>query len=192
MSIKVSGRALPCVLAINGGSSSIRFAVYQTGSTLQRRLGGKIDRIGLSGTNLVVDDPADTSPPVSRRLPAATHRAAIAALLAWLEAQPVFAAVAAVGHRVVHGMRHTEPERVTPKLVAELRRVTPYDPDHLPREIGLIEACSRRHPALPQVACFDTAFHRSMPKVARMMPIPRRYEARGVDATASTACRIPT
>jgi acetate kinase len=78
-------------------------------------------------------------------------------------------------------MKHTEPERITPKLLAELHRITPYDPDHLPREIGLIEAIWRRHPRLPQVACFDTAFHRSMPRVAKLLPIPRRYAAKGVE-----------
>ena len=102
-------------------------------------------------------------------------------LLDWLEAQPVFASVKAVGHRVVHGMKHSEPERVTPKLLAELHRITPYDPDHLPREIALIEAFRPRHPKLPQVACFDTAFHRTMPRVARLLPIPRRYAAKGVE-----------
>jgi acetate kinase len=102
-------------------------------------------------------------------------------LLDWLEAQPIFAAVKAVGHRVVHGMKHSKPERVTPKLLAELRRIMPYDPDHLRREIGLIEAFLKRHPKLPQVACFDTAFHRTMPKVARLLPIPRRYAAKGVE-----------
>jgi acetate kinase len=95
---------------------------------LRRQLDGKIDRIGLSGTNLVVTDPAGT-PQVPRRLDAANHRAAVAFLLDWLEAQPVFASVSAVGHRLVHGMAHgmahSEPERVTPKLVAELRRLDP-------------------------------------------------------------------
>jgi acetate kinase len=172
--------ASPCVLTINGGSSSIRFAVYETGDTLRRQLSGKIDRIGLSGTTLIVNDPAGT-PQVPRRLPTADHRTAVRLLLEWLEAQPVFASVNAVGHRVVHGMKHSEPERITPKLVAELRRITPYDPDHLPREIRLIEAFSRRHPNLPQVACFDTAFHRTMPRVARLLPLPRRYAAKGVE-----------
>ena len=79
----------------------------------------------------------------------------------------MFASVKAVGHRVVHGMKHCEPEVITPKLLEELHRITPYDPDHLPREIGLIEAIRQRHPALPQVACFDTAFHRTMPRVAK-------------------------
>jgi acetate kinase len=148
---------LPCLLTINGGSSSIRFAVYEAGKTPRRRLGGKIDRIGPNGS-----------------------RAAMNALLDRLETQPIFASVKAVGHRVVHGMKHSKPERITPKLLAELRRITPYDPDHLAREIGLIEALATRHPKLPQVACFDTAFHRSMPRVAKLLPIPRSYAAKGV------------
>ena len=177
-----------CVLTINGGSSSIRFAVYEAGETPLPPARGKIDRIGLSGTTLVADDSGEP-PPAPLRLAAADHRTAVGVLLDWLEAQPVFASVGAVGHRVVHGMTHAEPERVTPKLLAELRRITPYDPEHLPREIELIEAFQRRHPRLPQVACFDTAFHRTMPRVAKLLPIPRRYEAKGVGATASTACR---
>jgi acetate kinase len=92
----------------------------------------------------------------------------------------VFARVKAVGHRVVHGMAHSAPVKVTPKLMAELRRITPYDPEHLPRELELLEAFRRRHPKLPQVACFDTAFHRTMPAVAKRLAIPRRYAARGL------------
>ena len=170
----------PCVLSINGGSSSIRFAVYEAGEALRRQLDGKIDRVGLSGTNLIVNDHSGT-PLVSRRLAADNHRKATGVLLDWLEDQPVFASIKAVGHRVVHGMRHSEPERVTPRLLAELRRITPYDPDHLPREIELIDTFRTRHPKLPQVACFDTAFHRTMPRVARRLPIPRRYAAKGVE-----------
>ena len=167
------------ILTINGGSSSIRFAVYEAGETPRRRLYGKIDRIGLSGTNLIVNDPAG-KPQSPRRLAAADHRTAVDFLLDWLEAQPVFASVKAAGHRVVHGMKHSEPERVTPKLLAELHRITPYDPEHLPLEIELIEAFRQRHPTLPQVACFDTAFHRAMPRVASLLAIPRHYEAAGV------------
>jgi acetate kinase len=172
--------ALPCVLTINSGSSSIRFAVYEAGETPRRLLDGKIDRIGLSGTNLIVNDPA-VKPQVPRRVAAADHRTAVGFLLDWLEAQPVFALVQAAGHRVVHGMNHSKPERITPKLLAELHRITPYAPDHLPREIGLIEALLRRHPKRPQVACFDTAFHHTMPRVAKLLPIPRRYAAKGVE-----------
>jgi len=168
------------ILTINSGSSSIRFAVYKAGEPPRRQLDGKIDRIGLKGTNLTVDDPAG-KPQVPRRLAAADPVAAMRFLLDWLQSHPVFASVEAAGHRVVHGMRHSEPERVTPKLLAELRRITPYAPEHLPRGIALIEAFSRRHPGLPQVACFDTAFHRGMPRVAKLLPIPRRYAARGVE-----------
>ena len=171
---------VPSVLSINGGSSSIRFAVYEVGETPRRRLDGKVERIGASGTELIVNNAVGT-PQAPWRLAAADHRMAVDALLNWLEAQPVFASVKAVGHRVVHGMKHSEPERVTSKLLAELHRITPYDPEHLPREIGLIEAFRRRHPTLPQVACFDTAFHRTMPRVAKLLPIPRRYGVRGVE-----------
>jgi acetate kinase len=172
--------AVACVLTINGGSSSIRFAVYEASGTMRRRLAGKIDRIGLSGTKLTVDQPKDQ--PALPHFPAHTDDGkAVGILLDWLEAQPVFASVKAVGHRVVHGMKHSQPERVTPRLLAELHRITPFDPEHLPREIALIEALWRRHPKLAQVACFDTAFHCTLPRVARRLPIPRRYAAKGVE-----------
>jgi len=80
----------------------------------------------------------------------------------------------------VHGMQHTAPELVTQELLDELHRIRPYDPDHLPREIELIETFRQRHPKLPQWVCFDTAFHRTMPRVAKLLPIPRRFDAKGV------------
>ena len=171
--------ANPHILTINGGSSSIRFAVYEAGETPLRRLGGKIDRIGSSGTNLIASDPAG-KPQLPQPLAAADHRTAAGFLLDWLEAQPVFASVTAAGHRVVHGMKHIQPEIVTQDLLDELDRLRPYDPDHLPREIELIEAFRQRHPKLPQVACFDTAFHQTMPRVARLLPLPRRFDSKGV------------
>ena len=144
-----------------------------------RLLDGKVDRVGLSGTELTFKDAAGQSQN-SRAIDSSDRRSAVDFLLDWLQTQPVFASVEAVGHRVVHGMTHSEPERVTPELLDELHRITPYDPDHLPLEIELIEAFRQRHPGLPQVACFDTAFHRTMPRVASLLPIPRRYEAAGV------------
>jgi acetate kinase len=169
----------PYVLTINGGSSSIRFAVFETGAT-QASFSGRIERIGLRGTNLVhVDSHGASSPPL--RVTAADHHTAADFLLGWLERQPFFPSIQAVGHRVVHGMKHSEPERVTPALLAELYRITPYDPDHLPLEIELIHVIRKRHPRLPQVACFDTAFHRTMPRVAKLLPIPRRFAAKGVE-----------
>ncbi len=167
------------VLTINGGSSSIKFVLYQIGQPLERKLSGKIDRIGLSGTNLTFKDPT-ANQQSTRNIAASDHKSAAMVLIDWLEKQNGFASVQAVGHRVVHGMKHTEPEVVTQELLDELHRLRPYDPDHLPREIELIEAFRQRHPKLPQVACFDTAFHRTMPRVAKWLPIPRRYDAKGI------------
>jgi acetate kinase len=138
-----------------------------------------VDRVGLSGTNLTFKD-ATGQLQNSRTIDSGDRHSAVGFLLDWLEKQQAFASVKAVGHRVVHGMTHSEPERVTSELLDELHRITPYDPDHLPLEIELIEAFRQRHPGLPQVACFDTAFHRNMPRVASLLPIPRRYEAAGV------------
>ena len=167
------------LLTINGGSSSIRFALFDGGEPLRRLLDGKVDRVGLSGTNLTFKD-ATGQLQNSRTINSSDRHSAVGFLLDWLEKQQAFASVKAVGHRVVHGMTHSEPERVTSELLDELHRITPYDPDHLPLEIELIEAFRQRHPGLPQVACFDTAFHRNMPRVASLLPIPRRYEAAGV------------
>ena len=100
------------VLTINGGSSSIKFALYQVGEPLARGLYGKVDRIGLSGTNLTFNDPAKKQPE-TRSLAAADHKSAANFLIDWLETQPDFAAVKAVGHRVVHGMKHILPEIVS-------------------------------------------------------------------------------
>jgi acetate kinase len=173
--------AMSNVLTLNGGSSSIRFAIYTASDTSTKLLDGKIDRIGLSDSSVAVDEIKDGKKSHTRtQIGAADHRSAVDYLVNWLTSHPLFATLGAVGHRVVHGMQHSSPERITPDLLAELKRITPYDPEHLPREIELIEMVSRAHPALPQVACFDTAFHRTMPRVATILPIPRRYESKGV------------
>jgi len=167
------------VLTLNGGSSSIRFAIYAVNDVSQRLLDGKIDRIGVEGTCMTVIAGRE-GPAVKTSVAARVHRSVVGYLLDWLGAHPLFAGVRGVGHRVVHGMQHSDPERVTPELMAELKRIVPYDPEHLPREIELIDSIGRAHPLLPQVVCFDTAFHRKMPRVATILPIPRRYEAKGV------------
>jgi len=171
--------ANPRILTINGGSSSIKFALFETGESLERGLYGKVDRIGMSGTNMTFTSPAGNQQD-SRSLAASDHLSVANFLIDWLEEQHGFTSVGAVGHRVVHGMKHTTPELVTTELLDELHRLSPYDPEHLPREIELIEAFRRRHPKLRAVACFDTAFHRTMPRVAILLPIPRRFEAKGV------------
>src|SRR5271155_994889 len=168
------------VLTINGGSSSIKFALFEVGAALRQILGGELERIGLPGTTLRVkgSNPADN---FSRPVTAADHTAAVGALMEWIEEHSGRDALAAVGHRVVHGgPKYSKPQQVTAEMVEELHRFSPFDPEHLPLEIELIEAFRKRHPTLFQVACFDTAFHRTMPRVATLLPIPRRYEAQGV------------
>jgi acetate kinase len=139
---------------------------------------GTLDRIGVGGTTLSWH--TTDSPSGEGRMEVTTHEPVTGVVMDWLERRQEFTSVRAVGHRVVHGLTHSKPVRVTPEVIDELRRATPYAPDHLPGEIRLIEAFRERHPDLPQVVCFDTAFHRDMPPVARLLPIPRRYHTQGV------------
>ena len=149
------------VLAMNRGSSSIKFAVYQTRPQLKMSLVGKVDRVGLDVTTLSWQ--AAQSGRGEGQTEALDSDPGPGSLINWLQLRPEFAAVRGVGHRVVHGMAHTEPARTTTELLDELHRAEPYAPDHLPREIELIEAFGEHHPDLPQVACFDTAFHDPVP-----------------------------
>jgi acetate kinase len=169
---------MPIILTINAGSSSIRFAAFETSARPIRLLDGKMERIGTPEVRFVAGRSGEA--PSQIDLGQARGRPAVESLIEWLETQSAVAKPDAVGHRVVHGMLHTAPERVTPELLAELRRITPYDPEHLPREIELIEALQRHYSDVPHVVCFDTAFHRTMPRVATQLPIPRRYLASGV------------
>jgi len=172
--------AYPRILAINGGSSSIKFALFEVGDSLRRILKGGIERIGSPEAALRVTG-ANHADNVSRAVTAPDHTAAADVLMDWIEERRGRDTVTAVGHRVVHGgPTYYKPQRLTAEMVEELRRLSPFDPDHLPEEIRLTEAFHRRFPDLPQVACFDTAFHHDLPRVARLLPIPRRYEAQGV------------
>src|SRR5437773_5304896 len=167
------------VLTINGGSSSIKFALYNAEDANTRLLAGKIERIGLSESRFTTNAPGSGAQTVTVEAP--DHHAAGSLLIDWLEKRTGLDKLLGVGHRVVHGgPLFTEPQRVTPALLKELRRLKPYDPEHLPAEIQLIELFRRHCRKLPQVACFDTAFHRDMPRVARLLPIPRRFEAKGI------------
>jgi acetate kinase len=148
---------MPKILTINAGSSSVRYALFSSAAPMRRLADGKLERLG-----------QEASGAVAKRV------------LQALRAQASDATPDAIGHRVVHGMLHTQPERVTARLMEELRRIIPFDPEHLPREIEIIEAMQSEYPQVPQVACFDTAFHRGMPVEATLLPIPRRYAARGV------------
>ncbi|MGA9121352.1 MAG: acetate/propionate family kinase, partial [Bacteroidota bacterium] len=171
--------AHPSVLAINAGSSSIKFASYQMGESLERHLRGSVDRIGLPGTTLTFSDSTGNKKG-NLVLETSNTRSVSNSLIDWLEDQIDFSLISGVGHRVVFGMTHTEPERVTQDLLDEFHRIIPFDTDHMPAEVELIEVLRKRYPEMPQVACFDTAFHCTMPHVARLLSIPRRFEAMGI------------
>jgi acetate kinase len=172
--------ANPGILTINGGSSSIKFALFEANESLPRILEGVLERIGLPGATLQVQG-LQQMDNFSRSVTAPNHTVAVGTLMDWIETRIGRDALAAVGHRVVHGgPQYSEPQRITAEMVAEFHQLSPFDPDHLPEEILLTEAFHRRFPDLPQIACFDTAFHHDLPQVARLLPIPRRYEALGV------------
>jgi acetate kinase len=170
----------PFLLTINGGSSSIKFALFQDADSPLLMTRGMVERIGLPNSEMLVTDAATQQ--LSRRaVHAPDHSTCVGFITKWLEQQVGIGRLRAVGHRVVHGGRtYSRPERVTPELMAELRRLCHYSPEHLPAEIALIESFHQYDSTLTQVACFDTAFHRDMPRVARLLPIPRRYEKLGV------------
>jgi acetate kinase len=167
------------ILTINGGSSSIKFAVFAAADPPRQLLSGIVERIGQPNTLLRAERDGTTS---EEKLDgAAGHGQAAEFLIRWLQRQMQAERLMGIGHRVVHGGVHAvEHQVVTEELLAELRRTQPLDLAHLPREIGLIEAFRRRYPKVPQVACFDTAFHRDLPRVAQLLPIPRHYYEAGV------------
>ncbi|PIZ62777.1 MAG: acetate/propionate family kinase [Candidatus Marinimicrobia bacterium CG_4_10_14_0_2_um_filter_48_9] len=167
------------ILAINSGSSSIKFSVYRLNGHLERILDGNVDRIGLKDTRLDYNNLA-TEKQGNLRLDLSDHKSVANFLIGWLEEQLDFSMISGIGHRVVFGMKHTEPEIITQKLLDELHRIIPYDSDHLPEEIELIHVFRQRYPNLKQVACFDTAFHSKMPRVAKLLPIPRRFDTLGI------------
>lgn len=169
------------ILTINSGSSSLKFALFEMGDDEVLRLAGKLEGIGLGGSGrfAVKDGEGASLVDESRRLD--DHEAALSRLFDWLRDRPEHGELNAVGHRVVHGgSRHTRPERITPEVMASLQELVPLAPDHLPQELRAIEAVGRAYPGLAQVACFDTAFHRTMPAVAQAFGLPRDLADEGV------------
>jgi len=166
------------ILTVNGGSSSIKFAVFEAGELLARRLFGEIEGIG-GKAKLVYTDILSPQKELTN-IPVTDFDSAANFLIGWFEEQNIFDSVKVIGHRVVHGMHYTGPEKVTDELIAELKTLSTFDPDHLPGEIKLIEALRKKVPVIPQVACFDTSFHTTMPPVAKLLSIPRKYYDKGV------------
>lgn len=168
------------ILTMNGGSSSLKFSIASATRPPRRLLRGAVSSIGTDHPALAIDRGTGKTDPGP--VPASDHAQAADKILALLEAEGVLFTVVAIAHRIVHGGRLGDRSRlITPALLRELRGLQTLDPDHLPAELAIIETMMTRAPAVPQVACFDTTFHRTMPRVARLLPIPRRYQAAGVE-----------
>ncbi len=166
------------VLSINVGSSSVKFALFEFSNDERRLAEGAIERIGLEGSHLwlrVADRPPDRD---DRHFE--DSDAAIAAAFGAMKDKQL-PEPGAVGHRLVHGgPHHSLPERVDQALLRSLAEVVPFAPLHLPPELAAIKAVAARFPKLPQVACFDTAFHRTLPEVARRLALPRALDDQGI------------
>lgn len=168
------------LLTINTGSSSLKAAVYNAGPDEELDLAAQVERIGLPHGRMRVTD-ARNQTLADEEIPLPDHAAALRALLDWLKGHEGEIDLGAVGHRVVHGgAQYCDPQIIDDDLVSTLRRLVPIDPLHLPQAIDAIEATRQAYPQIPQVACFDTAFHRHMPREAQIYPLPRRLEKEGV------------
>jgi acetate kinase len=168
------------ILTLNVGSASLKFAVYRLGPAEECVLTGNLDRVGRLGGRFRARRGDGTAlEDTSVDLP--DFEAALGLLLGWLPQHLPGEPLAAVGHRVVHGSREfTEPTRITPEVVRALRTLVPLAPNHLPASISVIDAATKAFPTVPHVACFDTAFHRTMPAVARRYGLPRALHDAGV------------
>ena len=175
-----SKRAVPALLTVNAGSSSVKWALFHPGASPVRVASGRIERIGISdGIVTMTEGATGQDQRYIAQIP--NHAAAVEILIDQLGQSCRGSSLQAIGHRVVHGgSRYTNPERISPAVMEELRRLSPYDPEHLPAELTIIDALGAHYPTIPQVACFDTGFHQHLPPVARLLAIPRRYEKQGV------------
>ena len=165
---------MPYILTINSGSSSLKFSLHSMGQSEARLLSGEFDRIGLAyGVFRAEGHKQDADLP--------DHDAALHTLFEWLRSYGPPVELDAVGHCLVYGGRdYDKPQLITPRLIDALTQLISFAPDHLPHELKAIEAVNRIHPGLPQIACFDTAFHCQSPTIAKLYPLPRHYWDEGL------------
>jgi acetate kinase len=170
------------ILVINAGSSSIKFSVFKTAADRSLRLGahGQVESIGASPQLEIFDARGQSL--VHRPVAGADHAAAIAAINAWFATQEGGeSGFGGIGHRVVHGgPGYREPVRIDAKVLADLEALVPLAPLHQPHHLAAIRAAKIAAPDVPQIACFDTAFHHSAPALAQHFALPRELSARGI------------
>ena len=172
------------ILTLNAGSSSLKFAAFRLvrGAEPALLASGQVEGIGASATGSVKTAAGETVElSFERPLARVDHAGAMAAILGWLAKAGYDSSIVAVGHRVVHGGPDlVEPKLIDESVIATLKRLVPLAPLHEPHNLAGILAAMNAFPSTPQVACFDTAFHRSHPFVADTFALPRSYYNEGV------------
>lgn len=167
------------ILLINGGSSSLKFAICETEAPYSKLIWGKLDRIEGDNARLLFSRRSKTEQS-NHNVLLAHHQSSAYFLFEWLKHQREFNNIAMVGHRIVHGTADTCPKLLSEELLKELRIAAKLAPNHLPGAVHLIDVAKKYLPGVSQVACFDSDFHQTIPLVARLLPIPRRYSDIGV------------
>ena len=162
------------LLTVNAGSSSVKFALFGANNLTNEVLQASIENIGQDTSRMIING-------VVSPVDAPTHSVATSLLADAVSKEVPTKHIAAVGHRIVHGgSKYYKPQLVTPQLLKDLRELTAFDPEHLPAQLSLIETLSRQLVGVPQVVCFDTAFHHDLPAPARLLPIPRHFANEGI------------
>ena len=171
--------AEPLIGVINAGSSSLKFSFYEGE---KRLLAGQVDGIGVNPKASATGPASETiAPPEVAGKKTAAPSELLPALIPWAREQLGGRRLAALGHRVVHGgLHHSRPARVTPELLAELEALVPLAPLHEPHNLAPIKMALQLNPDLPQVACFDTAFHRTAPEVEQAFALPYSFYDEGI------------
>src|SRR5271156_6087138 len=172
------------VLTMNRGSATLKSTLYEVGRDPGKRAEALVSiSVAYSYTSsarLKITD-ANGATLLDSSVKGTDSNAALQAMFAWLDKHEYLSELKAAGHRLVHGgARYTEPQRITPKFLSALEKLVPLDPDHLPAAIRGIRFVAKKFPKLAQVACFDTAFHSSLPTVAKMYALPRRFYDQGI------------
>ena len=168
------------ILVINAGSSSIKTSLYTKSKIPELIFNAQIQRIGFPDCSLIykIDQSSKSG---TNLIGAIDYDGAIKSMLSWLKTQVNFNDIEVVVHRIVHGMTHKSITKITTELLIELKQITRYDPDHLPNELKIVDTVIRLYPEIKQYACFDTEFHRTIPEVARILPIPARFRTQGIE-----------
>jgi acetate kinase len=168
------------ILTMNRGSATLKSTLYEVGAHDEVLLSISVAYSGAATAHLKTAD-ANGAPLLDSSVKGTDSNAALEAIFAWLDKHQYLSGLQAAGHRLVHGgARYSEPQRITPKFLAALKKLVPLDPDHLPAAIKGIKFVAKKFPKLPQVACFDTAFHSTLPTVAKMYALPRRFYDKNV------------